>query len=137
MKLIYINKLGEDWTGKHVYEFLFSDNIKNVDGDDWDMYPASGRPSPPHEHFVKRVGRLITSELSFKLVQNSTEFAVWDAVDGVVSLAWEDIQDYDTYPDYRLAFQFGEKIEDVEDKLYRYDLVLTYNNEYKNIEDEN
>jgi len=89
--LIYVNKIGEDWTGKHLYEFLFSDTTENVDGDDWDAYPASGRPAPPNSGFVKKVGKLMSDDLKFKLVQNSSEFAVWDAVDGVVALAWEDI----------------------------------------------
>jgi hypothetical protein len=125
--LIYVNRIGEDWTGKHLYEFLFSDRTENVDGDDWDAYPASGRPSPPNTDFVKKVGRLISDELKLKLVQNSSEFAVWDAVDGVVALAWENMDDYDEYPDNRIAIHFGETIKSVEDKLYEHDLVLEYN----------
>jgi len=125
--LIYVNKIGEDWTGKHLYEFLFSDRTENVDGDDWDAYPASGRPSPPNTDFVKRVGKLTTDDLKLNLVQNSSEFAVWDAVDGVVALAWENMDDYDEYPDNRIAIHFGETIKDVEDKLYEHDLVLDYN----------
>jgi hypothetical protein len=131
--LIYVNKIGEDWTGKHLYEFLFSDTTENVDGDDWDAYPASGRPSPPSEGFVKRVG----NELKLKLVQNNSEFAVWDAVDGVVALAWEDMDDYDEYPENRIAIHFGESIKSVEDKLYEHDLVLDYNNINETIKNEN
>lgn len=135
--LIYVNKIGEDWTGKHLYEFLFSDTTKNVDGDDWDAYPASGRPAPPNSGFVKKVGRLVSDELKFKLIQNSSEFAVWDAVDGVIALAWEDMDDYDEYPENRFAVHFGEPIKDVEDKLYEHDLVLEYNITTKNVSDEN
>jgi hypothetical protein len=136
MKLIYVNKVGNDWTGKHIYEFLFSTEIKDVDGDDWDAYPASGRPSPPAEGFVKRVGRLTTEDLKLNLIQESTEFAVWDAVDGVIALAWEDMEGYNEYPEERLAFHFGDDIQSVEDKLYSHDLVLEYNEEIKTITDE-
>lgn len=135
--LIYVNRIGEDWTGNNLYEFLFSDRTENVDGDDWDAYPASGRPSPPNTSFVKKVGKLTTGELKFKLVQNSSEFAVWDAVDGVVALAWEDMDDYDEYPENRIAIHFGETIKSVEDKLYVHDLVLDYNFAGKKITDEN
>ena len=135
--LIYVNKIGEDWTGKHLYEFLFSDTTENVDGDDWDAYPASGRQAPPNGGFVKRVGRLVSNELKFKLIQDSSEFAVWDAVDGVIALAWEDMDDYDEYPENRVAVHFGEPIKDVEDKLYEHDLVLEYNVTAKNVSDEN
>jgi len=68
MYLIYINQVGETYKGKYLYEFLFSDTIKNIDGDDWDTFPASGRPSPPNETFVKKVGRL-ESELKLEVVQ--------------------------------------------------------------------
>jgi hypothetical protein len=135
--LIYVNKIGEDWTGKHLYEFLFSDRTENVDGDDWDAYPASGRPSPPNSGFVKKVGRLISEDLMFNLVQNSSEFAVWDAVDGVVALAWENMDEYDEYPENRVAIHFGETIKSVEDKLYSKDLILEYNTASKKVSDEN
>ena len=135
--LIYVNRIGEDWTGKHLYEFLFSDRTENVDGDDWDAYPASGRPSPPNSDFVKKVGRLVSDDLKLKLVQNSSEFAVWDAVDGVVALAWENMDDYDDYPDNRVAIHFGETIKSVEDKLYEHDLVLEYNATSNKVTDEN
>ena len=134
--LIYVNKIGEDWTGKHLYEFLFSDTTENVDGDDWDAYPASGRPAPPNGGFVKKVGKLVSDELKFKLIQNSSEFAVWDAVDGVIALAWEDMEDYDDYPENRVAFHFGDSIKDVEDKLYEHDLVLEYNIATKKVSNE-
>ena len=134
--LIYVNKIGEDWTGKHLYEFLFSDTTENVDGDDWDAYPASGRPAPPNGGFVKKVGKFVSDELKFKLIQNSSEFAVWDAVDGVISLAWEDMEDYDDYPENRAAFHFGDSIKDVEDNLYEHDLVLEYNIATKEVSNE-
>ncbi len=130
MKLIYINKVGKDWEGNYMYEFLFSDKIENVDGEDWDSVPASGRPEPPHSEFVKLVGKLQTDVL-FNLVQESDTFAVWDAVDGVVALAWENIDGYDEYPEVRLHFSFGMDEEDVNDKLYERDLVLEYNKDKK------
>jgi len=124
--LIYINMVGKDYKGSLIYEFIFSDTIENVDGEEWDTYPASGRPEPPHENFIKKVGRL-ESELKLDVVQNSDTFAVWDAVDGVIALGWENINAYDSYPEKRLCFKFGESIMDVESKLYENDLILHYN----------
>ena len=135
MKLVYINEVGEDWTGNNIYEFLFADEIENIDGDDWDALPASGRPSPPSSDFIVKVGKL-TSELKFELVQKSDTFAVWDAVDGVVALGWEDISEYDEYPDTRLYFDFGINIKIVEDRLYEKDTVLEYNEMGKKVTDE-
>ena len=124
--LIYINMVGKDYKGNLLYEFIFSDTLENVDGEEWDTYPASGRPEPPHDNFIKKVGRL-ESELNLDVVQNSDTFAVWDAVDGVIALAWENINAYDSYPEKRLCFKFGEPIQEVESKLYENDLILQYN----------
>ncbi len=124
--LIYINFVGKDYKNNFIYEFIFSDTIKNIDGEDWDLYPASGRPSPPNECFIKKVG-MLTSELKLDLIQYSDTFAVWDGVDGVVAIGFENINAYDSYPDKRLCFKFGDALKDVETKLYEKDLILKYN----------
>ena len=126
--LIYVNVVGKTHTDNYLYEFLFSNDAKNIDGDDWDQFPASGRPAPPHTNFIKKVGRL-ESELKLDVIQNSDTFAVWDAVDGVIALAWENINAYDSYPEHRLCFKFGETIKEVELKLYEKDLILKYNSQ--------
>lgn len=123
--LIYVNILGNDWKSEINYEFIFSDTTDNIDGEDWDLYPASGQPSPPRVDLIKSVG-VLTSKLKLDTVQNSDTFAVWDAIDGVIALAWEDISDYEEYPEHRLWFKFGEPIKSVEDKLYEKDFVLEY-----------
>lgn len=123
--LIFINKIGEDFEGNMIYEFIFSDSIEDVDGDDWDIYPAAGMPSVPNEVFIKQVGR-IESTLSLDVIQDSDTFAVWDAVDGIIALAWENLDEYEQYPENRFYFSFGEPIKSVEDKLYEKDLILKY-----------
>ena len=128
--LIYINYVGKNYKGDHIYEFLFSDTVNGIDGEDWDTFPASGRPEPPHEIFIKYVGKL-DSNLKLDVVQNSDTFAVWDAVDGVIALAWENVNAYDSYPEHRLCFKFGESLKEVEDKLYEKDLILVNFDKYE------
>ncbi len=123
--LIYVNMVGKNYENKFIYEFIFSNSIENIDGNDWDTFPASGRPEPPHNHFIKKVGKL-ESELKLDVIQNSDTFAVWDAIDGVIALAWENINSYESYPDNRINFRFGEDIKSVEEKLYEKDLILDY-----------
>ena len=124
--LIYVNHVGKDYKGNSIYEFIFSDSIKNIDGDDWDVYPASGIPDVPHDRFIKTVGKL-ESKLTLDVIQNSDTFAVWDAVDGVIALAWENINSAAEYPDTRIYFKFGDTQEEVEEKLYERDLILEFN----------
>ena len=131
MKLVYINKIGQNWKGNYIYEFLFSDVVKDIDGEGWDSYPSSGNPEPPEGRFVKKNGQLNTT-LKLDLVQESDSFAMWDAVDGIVAMAWENMEGYDDYPEKRLFFSFGEDIESVNDKLYEKDIVLNYNKELIN-----
>lgn len=118
--------VGKDYKDNYLYEFIYSDTIENIDGEEWDTYPASGRPKVPNEPLIKKVGRL-ESELKLDVIQNSDTFAVWDAVDGVIALAWENINSYDAYPEHRLSFSFGEPIKEVEAKLYEKDIILQYN----------
>lgn len=123
--LVFINKVGEDWEGNYIYEFIFSNTTKDIDGDDWDVYPASGIPSVPNESFIKQVGRVET-KLNLDVIQDSDTFAVWDAVDGIIALAWENLDEYEQYPEDRLYFSFGDPMKLVEDKLYEKDLILKY-----------
>ena len=132
MKLVYINKVGQNWKGNFIYEFLFSDILKDIDGEGWDSYPASNNPEAPQQKFVKKTGALV-DDLKLDIVQESDSFAMWDAVDGIIALAWENLEGYDDYPEKRLFFSFGEDIGSVESKLYEKDLVLKYNKELLNI----
>ena len=132
MKLVYINKVGQNWKGKFIYEFLFSDILKKIDGEGWESYPASNNPQPPDEKFINKTGALVT-EMKLEIVQESDSFAMWDAVDGIIALAWENLEGYDEYPESRLFFSFGEEIKSVESKLYEKDLVLNYNKQLLNI----
>lgn len=123
LKLIYVLPIGENWKEEYEYEIIFSDTIKDIDGEDWDSYPASGKPSPPSKNFIKGVAR-ITTDIKFDVIQNSELFSVFDAIDGVIALAWENIDGYDEYPEHRTCFRFGEAYKSVKDKLYSKDIIL-------------
>ena len=125
--VVYINNTGKDWKGNNIYEFLFSDKKENIEGDDWDAIPASGRPEPPIERYIKKVGKL-TTNIKLSLVQESDTFCVWDAVDGIIAMGWENIDEYSEYPEIRLWFKFGEELSKVNDKLYEKDFILEYQN---------
>lgn len=126
--LIFVNKVGDDWEGNHTYEFLFSNTLEDIDGEDWDNYPAAGHPLPPDNSLVTQTG-VLSSELQFELLQNNTAFSMWDGVDGVVAIAWEDLTGYSTYPDKRISFKFGDTLDKVEKTIYVKDLILKFKHE--------
>ena len=125
--MLFRSELGPNFRGDNIYEFIFSD-LDDVWGEDWDAEPASGKPLPPEINYIKKVGVLRNSDISLTLIQNSDFFGVYDAIDGVIALAWErsDSDDILIHKRKRLVFNYGETIESVNDKLYERDVVLNW-----------
>ena len=125
--LIYVNALGPNYKGDNIYEFIFGGDVDNVEGDYWDYEPSGGKPTPPHIEFIESVGVLNNSEINLNLIQNSDFFSVYDAVENVISMAWESTDsEYVTNGYKRLVFHYGENINSVKDKLYERDIVLKF-----------
>jgi len=125
MFLIFINELGPNYKKENIYEFIFSKNIKELWGDDWDSTPAHGNPGPPEFNYINKVGVLSKSTIKLELVQNSDYFGMEHALDNVVALGWE-VYDEEEVDTDRLVFHFGEDLKSVGDKLYARDLILDY-----------
>lgn len=125
--LIYVNGLGPNYKGDNIYEFIFSDSIEDVWGENWETRPANGYPSPPDIEHIKKVGILKKDNLGLDLVQDSDVFAVLDSIDGVIALGWEkETEDIDFSIVKRLVFRFGETEQEIKDKLYERDIVLEF-----------
>lgn len=124
--LIYINKLGPNYKGDNIYEFIFSETLE-VWGDNWESKPANGYPSPPDIEYIKRVGMLSNEKVSLELVQDSDVFSVIDSMDGVLALGWEkETGDIDFSITKRMVFRFGDSETEIKDKLYERDIVLEF-----------
>ena len=123
MHLIYVNEIGDDYRGQRQYEFMFS-NSTEIDMDEWFTIPASLEVSSksPDVEYVDTVGLLKDTDLQLELVQDSDYFGVIDAVDGVVSMAWEKFDFENT--EQRLTFKFGEPIDNVTKKLKSRGFIL-------------
>jgi hypothetical protein len=125
--LIFVNELGPNYKGDNIYEFIFSDNVDEIWGENWDSKPANGYPFPPDLNYITNVGTLKNNNVSLSVAQQSDYFSMMDAIDGVVALAWEkDDTDIDFTMKKRLVFRFGESEQSVKDKLYERDLVLEF-----------
>mgnify|MGYP003111699278 FL=1 len=126
--LCYINKMGVNYKGENLYEFIFTskNNLPLVDGESWDKTPADGFPSPPSPNFIKEVSSLTTSEITLNVIQDSNFFGVYDAVDNIIALGWENLEeDFEGMENVkRLVFHYGENSQSVADKLYSRDIIL-------------
>ena len=131
LKLIYVHQLGPDCYDSYIYQFIFSDTIENIDGEGWDSYPAGGNPYPPNKDVIKQVGR-IEGDLKLIVLQDNEQFSMWDAIDGVVALGWENIDGLDDYPENRLTFSFGMEMQAVKDLLYERDINIEYEKKLTN-----
>ena len=124
--LVYINKLGPNYKGENIYEFIFSETLE-VWGDSWESKPSNGYPSPPDVEYINKVGTLKSDKVTFELIQDSELFSMIDSMDDVISLGWEkEDGDLDFSTIKRLVFRFGEAEESVKNKLYERDIVLEF-----------
>jgi hypothetical protein len=128
MYLIYINRIGKTFKGENMFEFLFSDSTEWEWDDSW--YESSvltdTRDLAPDESIIKLVGSLKTNDFDLELVQEDGVRDIYNAVEGIIALGWEKLQDDQDYPEQRRVFKFGDTNESVDEQLYEYDLVLKY-----------
>ncbi|MDB0072698.1 hypothetical protein OAA60_00355 [Porticoccaceae bacterium] len=125
--LIFVNELGPDYKGDNIYEFIFSDNINDIWGENWESKPSNGYPAPPNLDLIVKVGWLKNDNVILTTIQNSDYFSMIDAMDDVIALSWEDESgEIDFTNKKRLVFRFGDTEEMIKDKLYERDFVLEY-----------
>jgi len=125
--LIYVNELGPNYKGDNIYEFIFSENLENIWGEQWEAKPANGYPLPPDIEHINKVGVLKNDTITLSVIQKSDWFSMIDSMDGVIALAWENENETVNFElKKRLVFSFGESEESVKNKLYERDIVLEY-----------
>ena len=116
--LCFIRLIGEENDGYYRYEFIFTDNPDEVWGEDWEHKPIGLINNPiPSDDYLTEI-HIVKTKIKFDLIQNNMCFSMQDCLDGIVALAWQNIDELDAYPeDGRVYFMFGEPLEDVERKL--------------------
>lgn len=128
MYLIYINRIGTTFKGEHIFEFLFSNSVDWEWDETW--YESSvmtdTRELSPDESIIKVVGTLKTDEFDLELVQEDGVRDIYNAVEGIIALGWEKLEEDDEIPERRRVFNFGDTKESVDEQLYEYDLILKY-----------
>mgnify|MGYP000529584051 CR=1 FL=1 len=125
--LVFINGLGPNYKGDNMYEFIFSEEVKDIWDESWEAKPSNGYPKPPELDYIKKVGVLKNTSIELELIQNSDFFSFMDSMDGVVALGWEkESENIDFTNTKRLVFHFGETEQEIKNKLYERDVVLEF-----------
>lgn len=116
--LCFIRLIGEENDGYYRYEFIFTNDIDNVWGDEFDQKPAClVNDLMVNDEFIYEI-HIVKMKIKLDLIQNNCCFSVSDAMDGIISIAWQNLDDETEYPeDGRIFFKFGETLDEVENKL--------------------
>ena len=116
--LCFIRLIGEENDGYYRYEFIFTNDVDNVWGENFDQKPAClVNNLMVSEEYVYEI-HVVKMKIKLDLIQNNCCFSVSDCYDGCVSLAWQNLDNETEYPeDGRIFFKFGETLEEVENKL--------------------
>lgn len=138
LELIYVHKIGENYKGELLYEFLFSQNSDEIDPEEWGWYdiPASECAEPPNIRYVDQVLNLKTKDFELECLHESHERCYYDGYHKIQALAYEtesEDEEDDGYInanlDYsaeenskRLVFLYGMTYGDVSDMLYSRDV---------------
>ena len=123
--LCFIRLVGEEADGLYRYEFIFTDNPDELWGENWEYKPCClVNDLSPSEEYITEV-RVVKTKIKFDLIQNNCCFGMQDCLDGIVALAFENIDAYEEYPENgRLVFMFGDSEEDVEKNLAAKNILI-------------
>ena len=118
--LVYVKPLGKNAIDYYEYYFFFSETPDVVWGDDWgEPNPSSCQDTEPYDYTYISTYRLKTT-IPFSVAQENSCFPMRFAKYGLIALCYEDISDYDEYPEpCRIVLHFGEEFDEVEKKLSR------------------
>lgn len=117
IKLIYIHNLGLNAENKFHYNFYFIPNSMELCNENW----QEDNVGLFNERYITDENTItysLISQIPLALITNNLCLGMKHAIDGVVALGWEDISDYEEYPDEgRLVLYYGMSLEEVNELL--------------------
>lgn len=113
--LCFINSIGKENDGTYRYEFIFISDIEKFEVIEDNEPCCLSETIKPN---TCEIVHIVKTKIKLDLIQNNCCFSFKHAKLGIVALAWEDITDYDEFPDDgRIFFRFGETLDEVKEKL--------------------
>ena len=123
--LCFVRLIGEENDGYYRYEFIFTNNIDEVWGENFEYKPCSlVNGLIPSDEYITEI-HIVKTKIKFDLIQDNSCFGMQDCMDGCVAIAYESLDEYEEYPeDGRLIFMFGESFDEVERKLAMKNILM-------------
>lgn len=119
LSLAFINYIGSELDGLNGYELIFTIYPDEFWGENFNYKPAGiCNGLEPDRKYIQKVVKIKTF-INLDLIQDSGCFSMQDCMDGIIALAYQNLEGLDEYPTDpgRLYFMFGESYEEVERKL--------------------
>lgn len=106
--LCFIKSIGKNVNNENIYELIFTDKVDTFWGENFEYMPCClCNELIPNVNDYKLI-KTINTTINLSLIQNSCCHSMQDCMDGIIALAWEDISDYDEYPENgRLILHYG------------------------------
>ena len=124
-RLCFIRLIGVENDDFYRYEFIFTADIDEVWGENFNVKPAClVNDLMVEDKYVSEI-QILKTKIRLDLIQDNCCFSISDCYDGIISMAWENVDDYEEFPDDgRIFFKFGETLEEVENKLAMKNLLF-------------
>lgn len=122
----FVRLIGEENDGYYRYEFIFTDNPDEFWGESFEYKPCClVNELIPSDEYITEI-HIVKTKIKFDLIQNNCCFGMQDCMDGIVALAYENIDSYEEYPNERgrLFFMFGESFGIVEERLAKCGILM-------------
>jgi hypothetical protein len=126
--VVYVRHIGTEIDGSNIYHMYLSAKPDEVFAEGWGDIPACTVPrklmdldEDMYEHVAE-----VKSDITLDLAQNCCCFSMQDSRDGIVALAYENLDNAEEYPEPRIIIHFGDDIESVEKMLSKRDIFLKY-----------
>jgi len=125
VRLGFIRLIGEESDGYYRYEFIFTNNIDEFWGEDFEQKPCClVNNLTPKDDYITEI-HTVKMKIKLDLIQDNCCFGFQDCTDGIIALAWENVDEYDEYPDDgRIFFRFGETLDEVDNKLAMKNILM-------------
>lgn len=123
--LVCINKIGINLDNEYEYELYFSDTIDIFDENEINYSPCGLKKINYNDYLVYQKIKIIETDIKLSLINDNMCFGYRHAIDGIIALGYEDINDYDEYPENgRLVLKYGMTIDEVIEKLNNKDIYF-------------
>ena len=122
--LCFVKFIGKDIEENNIYELLFTNDKESFFGEDFEYKPCCIiNNMSPFENSYQLV-KQIKTKIDLELIQNSCCCSFSDCQDGILPVAFENIDPYTEYPEHRLILHYGITYDETINELAKSNIVF-------------